>query len=376
MNTTLHTGISTELLPPRLAVLGNIKIGGLGPKRTSAKGNEFQAPVKYDHFRVTHRQRGTDGNYLPYAEVHEVVGDRPVHLDVRLFFPEPAQNFHARMVHYEGKALSRECDGETSVDCSTGVSGVCSRRQGKECKCKPYGRLVVALEAAPVLGGLFAYRTTSWETVNNLQSALRLFKKQFGSLQGLPLRMVLYPAEHQVPDSRGGTVTATSYKVGLVLRASWEEAASAALEFHRHAQLARREILQIASGVVTELDAEDLQDAGEIEREFFPSTGARKAIGSGLSGVARMNRVVAEPAGEEDGDDGTGDEEPVDRKGELLQMAAARADQLTMKAQERMTAAAQSNDPDRIDAALQWLQENTEEPEPTVEELPGSGRLL
>lgn len=373
---TLQQGISTELLPPRLAVVGNIKIGGLGPKRTSAKGNEFQAPVKYDHFRVTHRQRGSDGNYLPYAEVHEVVGDKPVHLDVRLFFPEPSQNFHARMVHYEGKALARECDGETSVDCSTGVSGTCSRRQGKECKCKPYGRLVVALEAAPVLGGLFAYRTTSWETVNNLQSALRLFQKQFGSLQGLPLRMVLYPAEHQVPDSRGGTVTATSYKVGLVLRASWEEAAVAALEFHRTAQLARREILQLASGVVTELDAEDQEDADGITREFFPApASAPRAIGAGLGGVARMNQRPNHEAAEEVQATVVQDAGPSIAQ-QLATLAAERADQLTVKAQERMAAAAVSNDPARIQAALDWLQEHTEEPESTVDELPGSGRLL
>ena len=71
--------ISEKLLAPRVQELGKIKIGGKGPVRTSSGGKEFQPPKKFDHFVVTTRERGEDGNFLRDDQVHAhpKVGEKP-----------------------------------------------------------------------------------------------------------------------------------------------------------------------------------------------------------------------------------------------------------------------------------------------------------
>jgi hypothetical protein len=336
MTAPLQSSISTDLLPGRLVPLGNIKIGGKKPNGTQ--------PVKFDHFRVTQLARGEDGNFLPHEEVHRVVGARPTALDVRLMFDRPAENFHARMVSYSGKTLVRECDGQTTVQPSTGVAGPCVRN-GAGCECKPYGRLSVILEASPHYGGLFTFRTTSWASVNNIQTGLRLLAKDFPSLRGLPLSLILYPEQHQVPAAGGKTVAATSYKVGIVLRASWQEAAEAAMEFHRVQQLSRRKILELSSGLASVLDEEDLQDAEGFASEFFPGGSSTRAV----SAVGRMNQellAAGSPAEEAD---------VISPEAVQLLGSIEAAEGIDAPALQRLRDAANCGDAVRIQAAADWL---------------------
>src|SRR5688500_1113621 len=94
--------ISPKLLQPRLAELGKIKIGGKGAERQKQDNSgTYQLPVKYDHFVVTTRNRGKDGNFIPDAGVHERVGKAPLELDVWLMFPEPEQNFQYFLSAYD-----------------------------------------------------------------------------------------------------------------------------------------------------------------------------------------------------------------------------------------------------------------------------------
>lgn len=280
------TAISTEFLAPRLPCLGAIKLGG------KKAGQKY--PEKFDSFVIVTRMRGPDGNFVRDAEVHRRLGtEKPMELDVRLPFETPAQNFYAQMLAYQGKTRLSECDGESCRSMQTGTIAVCSRRQGRECACKPYGRLSVILEAASTFGGVHVFRTTSWESVNSLQSAVRMFYQQFGSLRGLPLKLVCYPAEVRFKGADGQEATGTALKVGLVLRATYEEASQVALEFHRTNALARREILQLAAGVSAELAAIDADEAG-IGEEFFPD--ARRIApprqDPGLDRVAALNAEI------------------------------------------------------------------------------------
>lgn len=372
MSTTVqeHT-ISRDLLPPRLAVLGHIKIGGKKPQAvTSQKGNEFQPPVKYDHFKVTTRTRGSDGNFELDTAVHEVVGEKPTELDVRLPFDTRGENFYAKMVHYKGRTRELECDGETQTKVQTQESGACPRTLGRSCPCKPYGRLAVILEAAPTFGGLYVYRTTSWESVNSLQTALKMFEEQFGSLRGLPLKLRLYPAEVRYQQN-GQERTATAYKVALVLRASYDEARTAAVEYHRRNQIAKKEILQLAAGVAGELADLDAQDEGHIGDEYFPPTnGSPEPSGSAL---ARMNREIVHGVPEDESQE---DEEPDEPSPEVLRMLARVTElrgtpglELTDGQRARLDEAVQARDTDNLTQSIDWLEEKVAELPPTADEL-------
>lgn len=349
-----HT-ISRDVLPARLPAIGMIKIGRLRPKVTSAKGNDFQPPEKLDFFLITRRERGTDGNFVRDDEVHEKVGEKPTELDVRLPFDTRAENFYAQMVSYSGRSKSLECDGQTCSDLSTHTERTCSRRLGKECPCKPYARLGVIIEAAPTFGGLYVYRTTSWETANSLQTALKMFEQQFGTLRGLPLKLRLYPAEvrYKVGNQEK---TATAYKVALVLRADYEVAQQAALEFHRRAQIARKEILQLASGTARELEAVDQEDEDAIGAEFFPESGPvvdNQDAPRPASKLAEMNKAIL---------GGPGSEEPAEKVGTLVTELLTLIDQakasevaLTEKQSEMLSEAVSSKNEGDLRSSIAWL---------------------
>lgn len=365
--------ISEELLPPRLAAVGYVKIGGRKPEAvTSQKGNAFQPPVKFDHFRVTTRRRGADGNFELDEAVHAVVGEKPTELDARLPFDLPGENFYAQMVHYRGRTRERECNGERCTILATHVEEPCARRAGRECPCKPFGRLAVILEAAPTFGGLYVFRTTSWESVNSIQTALRMFREQFGSLRGLPLRLQLYEAE--VRYQQGGQErTSTAYKVALVLRASYDEARAAALEYHRTNQIARREILQLAAGTTAELDELDIDDRSDIGEEFFPAAGPEPEVRP-RSKLAAMNAALAEP-GDTDGATREGAPapasapptkvSPVQEAIDELRGLQARAElagvRLTPAQVAKLDEAVETRDIDALEVSISWLRDKLPE---------------
>lgn len=260
----LRRTLSPAFMPPRPMELGKIKIGGKGEKRTSAGGKEWNLPVKFDHFVITGRVRGEDGNFLPDLAVHKKVGPEPEALDIRLGFDRLEENFQSEMLVYDGKKKVFSCDGENAINLKRKTSGSCKRGTESGCQCKPFGRIAVILEASPQYGGFYFLRTTSWETINNLQTTLRIFEAQFGSLRGLPLRLVIYPAT----DTHDQGVS-TSWKVGVVLRADYEEARAAALSFHQSDQIERHELKLLSAGLFSEMHETEAAEAEDIVDEFL-----------------------------------------------------------------------------------------------------------
>ena len=266
----MRNQISPALIGQRPLELGKIKIGGKGEKKRTSGGKDMRLPTRFDHFKVTTRIRGDDENFERDEAVHEKIGDEPRELLIRLPFNTSEECFHSRMVKYEGRKRVRECDGETMVNRQTGAEGPCSRMTTGKCDCKPSGRFPVILEAADQFGGYYTYRTTSYESISSIQTTLAMLEEQFGSLRGLPLKLVLYPAE----DSYGDGKVSTNWKVGVVLAIAWEEARAIALEFHRANQIAAREVRQLAAGVRGDLDDDDDADEAHIADEFHPPENA------------------------------------------------------------------------------------------------------
>lgn len=265
----LQETISHNLIRPRLAELGKIKIGGKGEEREKSGGGTFRLPEKYDHFVVTGRERGEDGNYVRDEAIHERIGsEEPTELKVRLLFDRPSDNFFSRMVQYSGRQKVWECDGDTARNLKSDKTGAC---QHPECKCKPFGRLQVVLEAAPRLGGFHVFRTTSWESVQAIQTSLEQFHEMFGGrLRGLPLILKLYPSTDRYEDGQGNVRESTSYKVTLLLDGGFEEARRALQEVHEHRLLEPEEQRRLAADVRERLSERDEAEETEIGEEYFP----------------------------------------------------------------------------------------------------------
>lgn len=282
--------ISAKLLRRRPQELGKIKIGCLGAERTSSGGKQFRLPVKLDHFILTSRTRGKDGNFVidEAAHANPLVGKEPTELAGVLMYETPEENFHAELVQYSGRTKIWTCNGEEATNLKSGVCGACPRLEGKDCKCKPYSRLTLQLWTDPMLG-YRVFRTTSWESTANIQSALQEIYERFGTCFNAPVKLVVYPAEDRYEEG-GKEKTSESWKVGLVLAVSMEDAAHRMVEAKRTMQLARTELRLLSAGVQAEQEQRDVEEADAIAEEFFPD----RALQASVETQGRLEDMKAE----------------------------------------------------------------------------------
>jgi hypothetical protein len=331
--------ISDTLIPAALAEVGKIKIGGKGAEKKGSSGKTFRMPVKHDHFTVTTRVRGEDDNFERDEQVHDRIGETPTKLNVRLPFDEPDENFQSQMQQYKGRDLIWRCDGETAENVKSGETGQCQRGGENGCNCKPYGRLRVILEDAPMFGGVYVFRTTSWESIRNIQSALAILYSQFGALAGLPLTLELYPAEVSYQES-GKTKTGTAYKVALLLRATFEQARAISEDARAHRLTNPTELKILAAASEDELDAIDEAEEADFAEEYHPDPSDLAAAAThdtieqikAEEGLAEPEaHIVAAPESEADEperDSGTGGTTsgPLARRGQVVALQAVYGD--------------------------------------------------
>lgn len=198
-------------LAPRLAERGKIKIGAKGAPITSRQGTTFQPPQKLDHFVVTTLERGADGNFVRDEAVHALIGDQPRRIPVRLLFNDIEMNFMSRYACFVGRQMWCAGDGETAQRMTRDgaretVQCPCPRieqgYQGKD-RCKVNGALSLIIDGIPGVGNVWTFRTTSWNSVQNLTSAMYQIKALSGGvLAGLPIDLVLAPKEVTAPDGK------------------------------------------------------------------------------------------------------------------------------------------------------------------------------
>lgn len=274
--------LSRDFLEARPQELGKIKIGMKGGERQGS-GGSWRQPKKLDHFRVTTRTRGKDENFERDEEIHAVVGEKPRELEGWLMFHTVGDNLHTEMQQYAGRTKALTCDGESCTVLKTGEVSPCPRRQGQKCpelgtakKCKPYARLHLQLKASPTTGGYHVFRTTSWETANNLQTFLEEIFRTFGTLYHAPVKLILYEAPVQFQDG-GQQKTGTAWKVGMVLAMPRALAGETMVTERRQLAHTARELKLLAAAVEVDLEDTDDAEAAEIADEFHPPREAETA---------------------------------------------------------------------------------------------------
>lgn len=183
-------------LIPRFAEIGKIKIGGKGETRKSKEGKDYQLPIKFEHFVVTTTEKGPDGNFIINHDIMKKLGQEPKELSIRLPFDSIDMNFYTSFQYYAGKKCICHGDGEkaTRIDKDGNESQVncnpdkCEFLQSE--KCKPSGILSCHLPATMEIGGIYRFRTHSWNSVSSILAALKYFSENTnGVLQGLPLKL-------------------------------------------------------------------------------------------------------------------------------------------------------------------------------------------
>ena len=224
-------------LCPGLMEMGKIKIGKKGAVRKSGSGTDWQPPQKLDHFLITTMQRGEDGNYLIDQDLHKKFGEKPTSIPVRLIYDDIALNFATRYICYYGKTVFCSGDGEVAQRLGRDKKTYslrqcpCGRSDPKytgdngengpdnlggnnsKGKCKINGILSAIIDGAEVVGGVWKFRTTSYNSVVGILSSLALISRITGGrLAGIPLNMTVTPKTVQDPIQGNQQ---TIYVVGL-----------------------------------------------------------------------------------------------------------------------------------------------------------------
>ena len=269
--------IDREFMPARPVEIGRIKIGQRGrPRQTSGGGKSF-IPEKLDYFLVTTMEReGSDGEgpFKRDEAVHADVGPRPRELLGWFMYPEVSQNLHTEMVEYSGRRRQWSCDGQRRI-MRDKTEQPCQRAAG--CNCKPFARLHIALEAAPQMGGFYCYRTTSWSSVNNLQSSLEQIHREFGTLYKAPIKLLMMLTEDTYMDGQQER-TSRSWKVTALLNMSYQEAQRYMVDQALEASTTRQQLTLEAGAVVEDLDHTDVREEGELADEFRPPEGVEASV--------------------------------------------------------------------------------------------------
>lgn len=213
-------------LCPGLVELGKIKIGNKGVLRKSQSGTDWQAPQKLDHFLITTNERGADNNFILDNFLHGILGDSPKIIPVRLIYDDISLNFATRYICYYGKTVFCSGDGEEAQRLQKDgthktIVCPCERQDPKftgddgkgKGKCKINGILSVIIDGAQAVGGVWKFRTTSYNSVVGILSSLALIQRIAGGrLAGIPLNMTVSPKTVANPvDGKQQTI----YVVGL-----------------------------------------------------------------------------------------------------------------------------------------------------------------
>lgn len=265
-------------LTPGLVERGKIKIGRKGASRTSSGGNNFQMPEKLDHFLITTMDRTQDNNFEVDERIMGLIGNNK-EIPVMLVYDDPQLNFPTRYAMYKGKTLQCTGDGELGKwrndDGSfMPVQCPCPKQDpaytGKD-KCKINGTLSVIIDGADVIGGVWKFRTTSYNSVVGLLSSMAMIQRITGGpLAGVPLVLKVSPKSVQDP-IRGSQQTI--YVVSLEYRGSASQLRSIGYQTLLDQQKHGVRIEQIennARALLAELPDPLEDEAEDVVTEFYP----------------------------------------------------------------------------------------------------------
>jgi len=309
--------LTIKNLVPGLTERGKIKIGEKGDWVKSRGGKDFQLPKKLDHFLITTMERDArTGNFLQDTELMEnLAGDGPLtRIPIRLLYNDIELNFQTRYSCYSGTQLVCYGDGQDAYRLNKDqardrVPCPCQAQDPKyngQYKCKINGTLSCIIDSAEIVGGVWKFRTTSYNSVVGILSSLTLIRRISGGyLAGLPLDLTIAPKTVNNPiDGKAQTVWVVNIEFKGSVQALRDEGYRYALEDKKH-DLRIADIEAEAKRLLSPDAAGFNEIAEDVKTEFYPQDEKGDRIGEPGTGAAPPMAQPAEDPGQ--GPDGAQD---------------------------------------------------------------------
>ena len=275
-------------LIPRLAEVGKIKIGGKGEKRKKQGSNEYyRLPVKDDKFTITTLEKDGNDDFVKDEATMQIIGELTgqdpnnlKRLPIRLLYDSPVLNFPTCYACYKGTTCWCRGNGELAErhdvvgELPKLVTCPCERQNpeyNKPDKCKLTGTLSVVLEGIPKFGGVWKFRTTSYNSVTNILSSLALFyTNNLGILADIPLSLEITPKTVSIP---GQKKTTKIYMVFLTFDGAKQKMKALAYDEGKHREQFGVKMKEIEAGAHLYNTPETEEEALDFSEEYYPDPG-------------------------------------------------------------------------------------------------------
>jgi len=266
-------------ITPRLSERYKVRIGQKGNQKTRSG---HLLPEKLDHFIITSGEKDAAGRLVQDDEMMKLIGKNCKELDIVLMFDDIELNFQTSYAYYTGTTCACRGDGEKAMrrikdrqPCDPyEVPCPCELQEPDKNgnrRCKPTGRLVFILAKAPRVGGSAVFRTTSWNSIRNIQSSLALIASMTGGvLSGIPLKLTLRPQTVTTPLGK----QMKAYVVNVEYDGPPQQLLEVGVKYAQ-ARLAGKERMAIIEARERKLLAtyqESPEEVQEIREEFYPET--------------------------------------------------------------------------------------------------------
>lgn len=258
---------------PRLAEIGKIKIGGKGEERTSKENSKkFRLPIKYDHFVITTNEKDAKGNFVIDTDIMKAIGNNSKEIEIRLLYDSIELNFLTSFSLYNGHKCWCRGDGEKAIRVFVDDKKKTTKKEivcpAGECeylinsKCKPSGLLSCLLPQSESIGGVYKFRTHSWNSVQNILSSLAFIQaKTGGKLANIPFKLSILK---KATEEHGNVIT-----VNLIFAGNDDDLKNAVIAETSRREKYKVDILKLENLAKKIGVADDNDDPADVYDEFY-----------------------------------------------------------------------------------------------------------
>lgn len=292
--------LGIENLRLDLAEIGKVKIGGRAEKRTSKSGGTYRRPEKYDHFVIVKNEKNEAGDYIRDTKLMQKLAEKYYndpnaklkHINIIFMFDNPALNFQYYLARFTASGLQCYGNGvkartrtEAIIDEETGEL---KEEQGwkeipcnpdkcpffKKEECKAHGTLKFLIKETETLGGIYTFRTTSWNSIGAIASSLAFFWKASGGyLAMIPFQLVF--REKTVITKKGQKVKIPY--VNVEFKGTFEDFYEQLEGIYKIRSLVGAEVNKLESLAAKEIkkalpESLTKEEQEEVAEEFYPDT--------------------------------------------------------------------------------------------------------
>lgn len=280
--TPLPSGIKGLL--GRLEEIGKVKIGGKSREHLTKSG--YRLPEQYDEFIITTNQRDEKGDLVwdnkLMANLKAAFGVTKLReIDIVLLFDDPDLNFTYRLSYFGKSGLHCYGNGEVARRRVTDDEGnptgwkelVCNPdrcefyQQGL---CKAYGKLRFIIPQAPRIGGIYTFRTTSWNSIRAIKGSLDYLRMLTGGILAMmPLKLVY--RRKTVQDKNGKLRNIPV--VNIEFAGNYMELAKTIQKVAEIRKLSRVDMAKLEEAAKEQFpspEEEPLEEQREAAEEFYP----------------------------------------------------------------------------------------------------------